>query len=147
MLKLYHSFESSNGFDINKYDFARGLFCIKPWWVGKPGYEKYSAFHPNEFGDKVVEITVDENVKTYVATLQIDVLEKIFPDSEIVKQIVKKYETGDFERKDWQALDKLVGQQLLKKDYEMIHYTQDEMYGDVWAILDKKIIKSVKYES
>jgi hypothetical protein len=145
-LRLYHTYFSKSGFDANKYDFERGLFALRPWWVGKPGYEKYSAFHPNEFGDKVVELTIDDNVKTFKSTDQIDLIAKYFPNSKAAKSLVQKYENGDFQKEDWQQLDTFIGKFLLKQGYKLIHYTQDAMYGDVWVILDKSIIKRIRHE-
>jgi len=142
-MKLYHTFESNIGFDLDKTDFERGIFTIKPWWVGKKGYEKYSAFHPNEFGDKVVELDVDDSAKTYTSSEQLDLLKKFFPDSIGVQKIIDKYSMGDFGREDWQKMDKFIGKFLRKKGYQLIHYTDTDMYGDEWAIIDKNIINGI----
>ena len=80
-MKLYHTYDSSRGFNLDKLDFERGIFSIEPWWKGRPGYEKYSEFEPNEFGDKVVELDVNEKSKTYTTGDQFDILEKYFPNS------------------------------------------------------------------
>lgn len=146
-MKLYHTYESKNGFDLNKINYDRGIFTIKPWWVGREEYKQYSEFHPNEFGDKVVELDVDENVKTYETGDQLDILEEFFSDNEKTKRIIYKYEMGVFEREDWQKLDEFIGKFLKRKGYKMIHYTDDQMYGDTWAILDKSIIDGVRHEN
>ncbi|SRR6266404_22424 len=146
-MKLYHSFESKNGFDLNNYDYDRGLFLTDSWWVGKPGYEKYSAFHPNEFGDKAVEIDFNEHVKTLHATNQLDFIEKKFPNNEVTKKIIEKFEMGQFTKSDWQKLDTFIGKYLKKRGYKMIHYTADELYGDVWVILDKAVIRGIRFEN
>lgn len=147
IIKLYHTFQSKNGFDLNKIDFNRGIFTIIPWWVGKPEYKKYNEFHPNEFGDKVVELEVDDTVKTFVGDGQIEVLEKFFPDEQSTKQIVDKFENGTFEQEDWQKLDTFIGKFLKKRGYKLIHYTDESMYGEVWVILDKSAIKNVRFEN
>jgi hypothetical protein len=42
-------------------------------------------------------------------------------------------------------LDRFIGKYLKKKGYKLIHYTDDPMYGNVWVILDKSVIKSMKF--
>jgi hypothetical protein len=147
--KLYHTFESDVGFDLNKYDFERGIFCIKPWWVGKPGREKYTAFSPNEFGDKVVEIEVADNAKTFKSSDQIEVLQKEFPNpnSPAIKQIIYMYENGAMERWDWHRLDKMIGRFMRRKGYQILHYSDDPMYGDTWAIIDRNVIRGIRFEN
>ena len=147
IMKVYHTYESSKGFDLNKQDFERGIFALKPWWVGKKGYEKYSAFHPNEFGNKVVELEIDTNVKTYKDGEQIDVLERFFLKNPKAQKIIQSYEMGQFgiNRDDWHKLDTFIGKFLKNKGYKLIHYTDDPMYGDVWGILDKSVIKNVRF--
>lgn len=106
--KIYHSFDSKNGFDINKMDYERGIFGLgedHTDWARKhygPDREYSNPFRPNEFGDTIVEIEISNNVKTYTAGDQTDVLEKEFPNSRIAKQILKSFGVGDFgwERKD-----------------------------------------------
>ena len=142
---IYHSYESNKGFDINKMDYERGIFAMEPWWVGKPKYEKYSQWYPNEFGDAVVELDIDENVKTYKIGEQIDALTELFPNRPEVQQIIDKYESGNWSREDWQKLDKAIGKRLRKMGYKLIHYTDDPMYGDVWVIVNKDVIEGVKY--
>lgn len=147
-MKVYHTYDSSNEpvFDVDNQDYGRGLFAIEPWWVGKEGYEKYSAFHPNEFGDKVVELDIDDSAKIYKNGEQIDALIDLFPDTPNRQKIVDKYESGEFHQSDWQKLDSLIGKWLRKKGYKLIHYTDDPMYGDAWVILDRNVIKSVSKE-
>jgi len=147
IIKLYHTFESKNGFDLNKIDFNRGIFTLKPWWVGREEYKQYSAFHPNEFGDKVVELDIDDSMKTFVGDGQLEVLEDFFPESENTKKVIDKFEMGTIEREDWQKLDTFIGKFLKRKGYKLIHYTDESMYGDVWVILDKSAIKNVRYEN
>ena len=146
-MKLYHTYESKNGFDLNKIDFDRGIFAIKPWWLGKKEYNQYSAFHPTEFGDKVVELDVDEKEKTYKNGDQLDVLEKFFPNDKKTKRIIDKYSNGTFEKEDWQKLDGFIGRFLKRRGYKIIHYTDDQMFGDTWTILDKSIINNVRHEN
>lgn len=146
---VYHTYESKNGFNLNSYNFDRGLFTTKAWWVNNPKFPKYknlTAFHPNEFGDKTVELDIDESVKTFKAMEQLDVLEKFFPDNLVVKKIIEKYETGEFGREDFQKMDIFIGKFLKKSGYKIIHYTHDQMYGNTWAILDKSIIRKYRFE-
>lgn len=144
---IYHTYSKSNGFDLNKLDFNRGIFCIKPWWMGKPGYENHSAFSPNEFGDTVVELDVEDVVKTYTSAEQINVLEDLFDkNNPKIKSIIDKYDMGNFDREDWHKLDGIIGTKLKRQGYKMIHYTDDQMYGDTWAILDPKIIRGMKHK-
>jgi hypothetical protein len=144
-MKLYHSFDHRIGFDLNKQDYERGIFAIIPWWTGKKGYEKFSEWTPNEFGSDVVELDINDSAKVYTSTDQLDLLEKLFPNSTHVKQIVDKFETGNFEREDWHKMDKIIGKYLRKKGYQLIHYTNTEMYGDEWAIINKDIIKGMRF--
>ena len=145
-MKLYHTYEKGRGFDLDKQDFERGIFTIKPWWKDKPGYEKYDEWEPNEFGDSVVEINVDDNVKTYTIDDQIDAIIALYgKDNPIVQKILHKYDTGDFEREDWHKLDAAIGKALRKKGYKLIYYTTSDMYGEEWAIIDRSAIKSIKF--
>lgn len=144
-MKVYHTYESGRGFDYNNLDYDRGVFAIPAWWVGKPGYEKYSEWTPNEFGDKVVELEIDDGVKTYTDGEQIDFIVDNFKGNPAVEAIIDKYDRGNFRQEDWQKLDKFIGKHLKKKGYKLIHYTDDPMYGNVWVILDKHVIKSMKF--
>lgn len=145
-MKIYHTFYAKNGFDLDKINFDRGIFAIEAWWTGKKGYEKYSAFNPNEFGDTVVELDIDEEQKTYTCGDQIDVLEKFFKGNKTAEDVINKYETGTMEQKHWQLLDEFIGKFLKKRGYKIIHYTSDQMYGNTWAILDKSVIKKIRFE-
>lgn len=153
LMKLYHTYEKSNGFNLNKMNWNRGVFCVKAWWVNNPKFPEYNhltAFEPNEFGDVVVELDVDDSPKTYQSSDQIDALIGLFgKNNEKVKGIIYKYEMGDFgeRQEDWWKLDELIGKALKKKGYQLIHYTEDPMYGDTWAIIDPKIIKSIRHEN
>ena len=146
-MKLYHTYESKNGFDLNKIDFDRGIFAIKPWWLGRKEYNQYSEFHPTEFGDTVVELDVDEKEKTYTIGDQLDVMEKFFPNNKKTKRIIDKYSLGTFEKEDWQKLDTFIGRFLKRRGYKIIHYTDDQMFADTWTILDKSIINNVRHEN
>ena len=144
-MKLYHSFDHRIGFDLDKQDYERGVFAIKPWWLEQKGFEKYDEWTPNEFGSGVVELDVNDNSRTYTTTDQLDLLEKLFPKSLNVKHIIDKYGMGNFEREDWHLMDKFIGRFLLKKGYQVIHYTNTEMYGDEWAIIRKDAIKGIRF--
>jgi poly(A) polymerase len=137
---LYHSYEG-NPFDISRIDFDRGLFTIIPWWVGKKGYEQYGEFHPNEFGDRVVALEIDPKVKTLTVGDQFDLVEQYFPNGTVKQDILDKADRMN-DRRDWQILDTLIGRFVKKKGYKLIHYTDDQMYGDVFVILDKSVIKN-----
>jgi hypothetical protein len=132
-------------FDVDVQNYERGVFAVEPWWVGKKGYEKYSAFHPNEFGDKVVGLEIDTSVKTYKQGEQIDALEDLFPDSPNRQKIIDKYEKGEFLQPEWQKLDGLIGKRLRKQGYKLIRYTADQMYGEVWVIIHRSVIKSIRH--
>jgi hypothetical protein len=150
-MMVYHSYEKARGFDLNKIDYERGIFAIPAWWVGNYppawGTKDYSPFHPNEFGDTAVGLDIDTNVKTFTTGEQIDAITELFPDSPARQKIIDKYELGDFgrERSDWHRLDKAIGKFLRKKGYKLIHYTDDPMYGNVWCVLNRSVIKDVKF--
>ena len=146
-MMVYHTYEKDKGFDPDKMDYERGVFAIRAWWTKHPDWKHISAWSPNEFGDAAVELDIDTNVKTYTAGEQIDAITDLFPDSPARQKIIDKYEMGDFgdERSDWHRLDKAIGKFLRKKGYKLIHYTDDSMYGDAWAILNRNVIKGVKF--
>ena len=148
-MNVYHTFEKKNGFDLKRIDFNRGIFTIKAWWVDHPQYgNKYSKWHPNEFGDTVVELDIDEHAKTYKSSEQLSVLEDLFgKDNPKVQKIVQKFELGEFDRPDWQMIDTLIGKTLREKGYKIIHYTDDAMFGETWAIIDPSVIKSIRFEN
>ena len=139
---IYHTYEGPT-FNPNKIDFNRGIFCLEPWWVGKRGYEEYDEFHPNEFGSKVVAIQIDTSAKLYTASDQFEILNDIFPRNPLVKQMEDNFDNS--ENIDiptqWKKLDTLIGKSLKKRGYQLIHYTEDPMYNDVWVIIDDSIIK------
>lgn len=143
---LYHTYDSKRGkFDPDKMDYDRGIFSIQPWWAGEKGYEKYSVWHPNEFGDTVVELELDDNAKTFTAHEQEDTIQKIFPDSKLRKKLLNKLE--DMDKDDWAKIDATIGKRLKKNGYQLIHYDDDPMYGDAWVIIDKNIIRDFKHDS
>lgn len=152
-MKIYHSFNRKNGFNLNNYDFERGIFGLGDDtydWARKQygvNHDYANPFRPNEFGDTTVEIEIRDNVKIYTIEHQLDALINEFPNSKIAKKIIDSFNRGDFgwNRFEWHRLDKMIGKFLRKKGYQLIHYTADEMYGDTWAIIDKNIIKSIKY--
>lgn len=147
-MKLYHSYNLKNGFNINSIDFERGLFCLRSMkdddWIKKT-YPKYSDFDSNEFGDTVVELDVDDNQKTFVGFEQLDVLKTFFSKSFNARKIINKFEHEEFEREDYHKMDKFIGKFLRKKGYKLIHYNGDDMYGDVFVIIDKSVIKGIRF--
>ena len=149
-MKLYHTYEKKNGFSIDRMNWDRGVFTVIPWWTDKNKYPQYagkSEWLPNEFGDIVVELDVKDSARTYKSTENIDTLINLYGrDNPKVKKIIDQYELGNWERDDWQKLDELIGKILRKKGYQLLHYTDDPMYGDTWAILDPSIIKNVRHE-
>jgi hypothetical protein len=148
IMTLHHTFNKKNGFDLKKLNFDRGIFAIESWWLGKPGYENTSEWEPNEFGDTVVKLEIDENVKTFEAGEQTDALEKIFgKNSAALQKIAQQFDLGNLNRDEWPQVDALIGKSLKKMGYELIHYTHDEMYGDTWAIIDPSVIKAVQFEN
>jgi hypothetical protein len=154
-MKVYHSYEKSKGFDLNKMDFNRGIFTLPEdvfvWAANRYGKDSPHAnpFSPNEFGDTVVELEIDPKIsKVYTVGDQGDAVQDLIKD-ENVKQTLMRWLEGDMGqmnvRKAWHVIDRAIGTILKRKGYDLMHHTDDQMYGDVWVILNKNAIKGIKF--
>lgn len=154
-MKVYHTFEKSKGFDIKKQDFKRGIFALPEdlfhWAAKRYGADSphASPFQPNEFGDTVVELEIDPgSSKVYTVGDQTDAVQELIKNEQ-VKQTLLRWLEGDMgtmdNRKAWHVIDRAIGTILKQKGYDLMHHTDDQMYGDVWVILNPKAIKGIRF--
>jgi hypothetical protein len=131
-VKLIHAYDCENGFDVERYDFNRGLFCTTISVV------------PDEFGDCFILLDVNIS-KQITAESQYEILHKLFTGNQLKKlSSIINGDTFGHARKDWHKFDSLIGKKAKQIGYQIIHYTNDDWYGDVYVILNKTAIKNLK---
>jgi hypothetical protein len=147
-VKVYHTYTKSKGFDLNKMELKRGIFTLPEDRFNIRG-KQYNPFSPNEFGDAVVELEIEPSTsKVFTAGEQYDAIKSLMKDGPIKSTLLNWLEMGGYNDPNtmWTLVDRSIGTLLTKKGYDLIHYTTDPLYGDVWVILNKKAIKAIKYE-
>jgi len=149
-MKVYHTYSKSHGFDINKLDFKRGIFTL-------PETHKFFLDDPwspdTNWGNSVVELEIDpSSSKVYTNYDQVNAIKDLVKDKKLKHIILNDWmeiAAGSQEdnRRIWHAIDKVIGTILVRKGYDLWHLTAEMMYGDVWAILNKRAIRSVNFQS